>query len=84
MGMIETPDIRGITQHLGVGEETIAKMQEAGLIHATTLPAGSLRKVTPEDIDRMAAEGTLYSPWPKGLIERLAAGIEEKPEPPAA
>jgi hypothetical protein len=70
---------------LGVSEETVQRWKDEGKIHATTLPAGSLRRVTSEDTDRLAAEGKLYGPFPRSVAEAaLKAAQAENPEPPAA
>jgi hypothetical protein len=83
--MEKEPDLRNITAHLGVSDETVARWREEGLLKGTPLPPGAtLRRVTPEDLERRAAEGTLYEPWPEGLLQRLAASVEEKPEPPTS
>jgi hypothetical protein len=80
--MSETPDMRDITPHLGVSEETVQRWQDEGLINAKPLPKGAtLRRVTPEDLDRRAAEGTLYGPFPKSVAEAaLKAAAEERPD----
>lgn len=83
--MEDEPNPRNITPHLGVSDETVARWREKGLLKGTPLPPGAtLRRVTPEDLERRAAEGTLYESWPEGLLQRLAAGVEETPEPPTS
>jgi DNA-binding transcriptional MerR regulator len=79
--MSEIPDMRGIPPRLGVSEETVQRWQDEGLINAKPLPEGAkLRRVTPEDLDRMAAEGILYGPFPESAIEAaLKATVEERP-----
>jgi hypothetical protein len=81
--MSETPDLSNISQYLGVGENTIKRWEDEGLIKPIRLPKGSIRQVTRETLDHSAAEGTLYGPLPRGLIDTLAASIEE-PEQPSA
>jgi hypothetical protein len=83
MSTHESPDLSGITQHLGVSEETTARWQEAGLINSKPIPAGA-RRVTREEIAQRAAEGMLYGPLPTGLLESMLKSAEEAPEPPTA
>ncbi len=79
--MSEIPDMRDITPHLGVSEKIVQRWQDEDLIKPRPLPEGTrLHRATPEDLDRMAADGTLYGPFPKSIAEAaLKAAVEEQP-----
>lgn len=84
--MNEKPDIKRAVQDLGVSEETIAKWHDAGLIRSVRLPSGVISKSpSRKELDQRAAEGKLYAPFPREIMEAaLKACEEEQPEPPTA
>jgi hypothetical protein len=84
MSTHESPDLSGITQHLGVSEETTRRWQDAGLINPKPL-TGGIRRVTREEIAERASEGTLYEPTiSRHAAEAAIKSALEEPEPPTA